>query len=116
MPDGDFSIETPGIDLVEETDNGQWEATIYDAEISRDSVSPEDVRAIMIEEDDDNNDDDAPSSANYKARRFEGWVVGSAKYASTEPHHGRHYNYEEMYDPHREAVLTVIIEGRTDTH
>ena len=54
-------------------------------------------------------------SRNFEARTAEGWVVGSAKYASEEPHHQRHdggaWTYETMHDAKWEALLTGIIEG-----
>jgi hypothetical protein len=54
-------------------------------------------------------------SPNFEVRQAEGWVVGSAKYASEEPHHQRHegggWTYETMHHAGREALLTAIIEG-----
>ena len=60
--------------------------------------------------------DRATGSGNYLARRGEGWVCGMARYADSEPHHARSefgaWTYEEMYDPARERLLSIIIEGR----
>jgi len=54
-------------------------------------------------------------SGNAEARAAEGWVVGSPRYSSSEPHHVRHdgggWTYEEMYSLAREELLMSIIEG-----
>lgn len=54
-------------------------------------------------------------SANMEVRQSQGWVLGSAKYASTEPHHvrseGGSWTYEQMYHHATEEMLTRAIEG-----
>jgi hypothetical protein len=54
-------------------------------------------------------------SSNFKDRIKRGWVMGSPKYASSEPHHQRSesgaWTYEEMYDESRDAALISAIDG-----
>ena len=54
-------------------------------------------------------------SMNYECRIAEGWVVGRARYASTEPHHGPGMCYQSMHCAKRERLLSLIIDGVFDT-
>jgi len=60
-----------------------------------------------------------PGSANFEARKAEGWVIGPARYADEEPHHvrseGGAWIYETMHDWRREKLLTKILGGRSRT-
>jgi len=54
-------------------------------------------------------------SGNHEARKYEGWVEGSAQYSSEEPHHARSefgaWNYVSMHNAARERLLSLIIDG-----
>lgn len=53
-------------------------------------------------------------STNYMARLAAGYVLGTPKYASSEPHHvcrDGAWSYEEMFHAATDETLTAIIDG-----
>ena len=54
-------------------------------------------------------------SIRAQVRQAEGWVEGTPKYASSEPHHvGQSMCYREMYHAGTESMLTKAIETKCD--